>query len=305
MKKTLIALAAVAVSGAAFAQATITGNMAVGIQNTTGDSDARFNLTNADVTFAASEDLGGGLKAAAAATLTFEGQRSNATTVESVTMSLSGGFGSLSYASVLSGPAKLSAGVSAEDDMSDAIGKYAAVDVVTYTTPELAPGLTAALEWAGAQGTVTAEAKDAAGAGLGYDVKSWDADGQLALSVDPTVIVNYKAGALSVYGDLPTGDTDDWDLRVAYDLGMAKVGVRMTGDTADTQEFTVTAPMGAMNLGFHYATSPAGTGMGLSASYALSKRTSIGASWVEVSDDTANNTASDGSNYRVQLSHSF
>ena len=284
MKKTLIALAAVAVSGAAFAQATITGNMSVGIQNTTGDSDARFNLTNADVKFATSEDLGGGLKAAAAATLTFEGQRSEATTVESVVMSFGGGFGTLAYFNGLSGAAKLSAGVSAEDDMTDAMGKYAKVDVVTYTTPELAPGLTATLEWAD---------------GIG------GADDQLALSVDPTVIVNYKAGALSVYGDLPTGDTDDWDIRVHYDLGMAKVGARMTGDSTDAQEFTVTAPMGAMSLGFHYGTSPAGTGMGLSAKYALSKRTAVVASYVDVSDSTANNTASDGSNYRVQLSHSF
>ena len=303
MKKTLIALAAVAVSGAAFAQATITGNMSVGIQNTIGDSDARFNLTNADVKFATSEDLGGGLKAAAAATLTFEGQRSAATTVEAVTIGLSGGFGAIGYANVLSGSAKLSAGVSAEDDMTDAIGAYAAVDVVTYTTPELAPGLTATIEWAAGQGTVTAEAKDAAGTGLGYNVKSVDADGQLALSTDPTVIVKYNAGALAVYGDLPTGDTDDWDVRVHYDLGMAKVGVRMTGDTTDTQEYTVTAPMGAMNLGFHYATSANGTGMGLSAKYALSKRTAVVASYVDVSDKAA--AASNGNNYRVQLSHSF
>jgi len=284
MKKTLIALAAVAVSGAAFAQATITGNMSFGVQNTVADSDARFNLTNADVKFATSEDLGGGLKAAAAAKLTFEGQRSAATTVEAVTMGLSGGFGTVSYANVLSGAAKLSAGVSAEDDMTDSIGAYVKVDVVTYTTPELAPGLTAALELAGLIG---------------------GAADQLPLSSDPTVIVKYNAGALSFYGDLPTGDTDDWDVRVHYDLGMAKVGVRMTGDTTDTQEYTVTAPMGAMNLGFHYATSANGTGMGLSAKYALSKRTAVVASYVDVSDSTAKNTASNGNNYRVQLSHSF
>jgi len=303
MKKTLIALAAVAVSGAAFAQATISGSMAFGVQNTVKDSDARFNLTNADVKFATSEDLGGGLKAAAAAQLTFEGQRSNPTVVESVVMSLSGGFGAIGYANVLSGAAKLSAGVSAEDDMTDAIGSYAAVDVVTYTTPELAPGLTATIEWAGAQGKVDAKNKNKAGDEVGDAFAKTDDDGQLALSTDPTVIVNYKAGALSVYGDMPTGDTSDWDIRVHYDLGMAKVGVRMTGDTTDTQEYTVTAPMGAMNLGFHYATSGKGTGMGLSAKYALSKRTAVVASYVDVSDKAA--AASNGSNYRVQLSHSF
>jgi hypothetical protein len=296
MKKTLIALAAVAVSGAAFAQATITGNVSVGVQNTVADQGARFNLTNADVTVAASEDLGGGMKAAVAMTLSSEGQRSNAVTVDAVTASLSGAFGSLAYANVLSGSAKLSAGVSAEDDMTDAIGAWTGVSVVTYTLPQLAAGFTAALEFAGANGTAMESAGKAA-------INDFKYSSQLKLNVDPTVVVKYNAGPASVYFDYPTADSNDWDLRVTYDLGVAKVGVRTTGSTTDTQELTVTAPMGAANVGYHYAKSAAGTGNGYTASYALSKRTSVSASFVQISKKSV--AADNGNNYRVQLSHSF
>jgi hypothetical protein len=106
-----------------------------------------------------------------------------------------------------------------------------------------------------------------------------------------------------VYFDYPTADSNDWDLRVTYDLGVAKVGARTTGSTTDTQELTVTAPMGAANVGFHYAKSAAGTGNGYTASYALSKRTSVSASFVQISKKSV--AADNGNNYRVQLSHSF
>ena len=304
MKKTLIALAAVAVSGAAFAQVTITGAVAWGVQNTVGDQAARFNLTNADVTFASSEDLGGGLKAGASATLTFENERSNATTVEAVSASIGGGFGTFAYASVLSGSAKMSAGVSVEDDMTDAIGAYAAVNVITYTTPELAPGLTATVELAGAQGKADTATKNLAGTTV-LTSAAFDADGQLKVATDPTLIVNYKSGPLTVYFDYPT-KAKDWDARVTYDLGVAKVGYRATSaDQATlgaTTEFTVTAPMGAVNVGYHYAKSDVGSANGFAVSYALSKRSAISASYVNAKKGAA---GLDGNNYRVQVSHSF
>lgn len=105
MKKTLIALAAVAVSGAAMAQSSVTlyGKANVGFQKTTGSdtkmvggadgSDSRFGLRG-------SEDLGGGLKA----NFTFESGFDPATGIADDTKSsglfqrqawvgLSGGFG--------------------------------------------------------------------------------------------------------------------------------------------------------------------------------------------------------------------
>lgn len=73
MKKTLIALAVLAASGASFAQVTISGNLTMGYQantnagaNGAGSNDsAGFGVDTSEIDFAATEDLGGGWKAIA------------------------------------------------------------------------------------------------------------------------------------------------------------------------------------------------------------------------------------------------
>ena len=74
MKKTLIALAVLAASGASFAQVTITGNYTAGYRVSSGvgatatangaDQGGLGNDTSA-LTFEAKEDLGGGMAAGA------------------------------------------------------------------------------------------------------------------------------------------------------------------------------------------------------------------------------------------------
>ncbi|APW41801.1 porin [Rhodoferax saidenbachensis] len=68
MKKTLVAMAVLAASGASFAQATISGTVAMGWANTknaTGGESGGLGVDTTVVNFTASEDLGGGLKATA------------------------------------------------------------------------------------------------------------------------------------------------------------------------------------------------------------------------------------------------
>ena len=78
MKKTLIALAVLAASGASFAQVTITGNLTMGYQaastsvasNATGAAvnaadSSGFGVDTSQIDFAATEDLGNGMKAVA------------------------------------------------------------------------------------------------------------------------------------------------------------------------------------------------------------------------------------------------
>ena len=73
MKKSLIALAVLAASGASFAQVSITGNLVYGYQSTTdggtnglgGNDQAGFGAETANVLFTATEDLGGGFAAKA------------------------------------------------------------------------------------------------------------------------------------------------------------------------------------------------------------------------------------------------
>ena len=78
MKKTLIALAVLAASGASFAQVTITGNLTMGYQAATthitaaagalggvASDSSGFGVDTSQIDFAATEDLGGGMKATA------------------------------------------------------------------------------------------------------------------------------------------------------------------------------------------------------------------------------------------------
>jgi len=72
MKKTMIALAAVAAVGAASAQVSITGEAAWGFASSTNAAGAAvsgFGIDTAQLKFAASEDLGNGMKASASLSL--------------------------------------------------------------------------------------------------------------------------------------------------------------------------------------------------------------------------------------------
>ncbi len=68
MKKTLVALAVLAASGASFAQVAITGNVSMGWaggQTADGKQSSGLGVDTATIDFAVSEDLGGGLKVTA------------------------------------------------------------------------------------------------------------------------------------------------------------------------------------------------------------------------------------------------
>jgi predicted porin len=97
MKKTLVALAVIAASGAAFAQATLTGGYTFGYQTTTnaaGVKSAGLGTDGASMQLTATEDLGGGLKATARVSLGGM-QRDGAGAGEDAYLQLSGGFGTV------------------------------------------------------------------------------------------------------------------------------------------------------------------------------------------------------------------
>ena len=97
MKKTLLALAVVAASGAAFAQsATLSGSYVFGYQSTKvgGVTTAGIGTDTAAIALVATEDLGGGLKATAKVSLGGM-MRDGAGTGEDASLVLSGGFGSI------------------------------------------------------------------------------------------------------------------------------------------------------------------------------------------------------------------
>ena len=107
MKKTLIALAVLTVSGASFAQATITGNYTFGFTSDTDNTGLVKNGLSTDtaaIQFGASEDLGGGLKASAK--VSFGGAaRGSMVGGEDAYLQLEGGFGKVKMGSMESGTA--------------------------------------------------------------------------------------------------------------------------------------------------------------------------------------------------------
>jgi len=115
MKKTLIALAALAATGATFAQATISGQLGLSWQqspviqtNSTtnglpsdGSHIQGLSMNDGEIYISATEDLGGGMSATARGGFTMRG-RGSAIMDRDATISLKGGFGALSVGSVRS-----------------------------------------------------------------------------------------------------------------------------------------------------------------------------------------------------------
>ena len=274
MKKTLLALAAVAAMGVASAQVTLGGSIAVGVQNTVAASAAKFDLTDADITLSAKEDLGGGMTVKAGTSISNEAMRGNGTTANNTSLVLDGGFGTLEYKNVLSGAAKLSIGSGyAEDDVSDLMGGYTTPNIFSYTLPAIA------------------------GVRVGFEYAADDA-AALQAGGAANVFGTAEVGPLSLYAE-NGGASEVWDVRVGMAVGAAQVGVRTTKEKMS--ELAVTMPAGAMTFGVHYATKDNGDkATGVNASYALSKQTSVQVGYV-----TGKGNGFDGNNYRVQLKKAF
>ena len=266
MKKTLIALAAVAATGAAFAQSTVTlsGVVDVGIEKRFSGDATRMTANRngtSNWTLSGTEDLGGGLKAVFQISTSFnadDGTFSAADTAAGRTLGnnglfvgLTGGFGTLRagrpvntlYAnamlangtkgvslhdanSVLSGNATASAKV------AGASSSVYVPNAVQYHSPRMA-GFQVQVEYAPKEASVGAN--DGTGIALNY------AAGPLAAS-----ITSYT-GAKATAGAKQKAVTQ---LAAAYDFGMAKVFFthRDQGGMASGEDTSyalgVTAPVG-------------------------------------------------------------
>jgi hypothetical protein len=292
MKKTLIAMAAVAVAGVASAQVTITGNLAFGFAGDTtsaGASTSGFGTDTANLTFSASEDLGGGLSIKG--TASFESFQEDAFLKGTGThIILSGDFGSIDMSSDESGDYLPIDGLT--DNGNGTIG-----DRITYTAPAFGP-LTI---------SVTA----------GDDLGVIDADVGNTVGKTTTVSATYTDGPLSVnftsldvngaYASTLAGRTY---AKVSYNAGVASVsyGIVKSDKATDNTEtgLSVTVPMGALSVTAARSTSKdvgstTKSGVALTASYALSKRTSI----AYYNESYESSGTSNVKEYSVLLKHAF
>ncbi len=281
MKKTLIALAAVVATGAAFAQSSVTmygvADISVGDDNVAGTKFRAFasntmNNGTSRLGVRGTEDLGGGLKAS----FNFEqgisllnGATDANTYQRAAWVELSGGFGALRAGRSLSptffgvaayeltGTANYSALVN-QFGFAGAAGGSRNNSMIAYTTPNMG-GLTATI------GTVLSgnDASAAAGNQSKYDLN-----------------VIYKSGPLVAaftYAKVQ-GVDKGWSLGGSYNLGAATIAASYQDPTGANKGFTIGASTkaGPVMLTFDIARVTSGaknTDFLLEAKYPLSKRT--------------------------------
>ena len=315
MKKTLLALAVVAASGAAFAQsATLSGSFIYGYQSAKvgGVRTAGLGTDTAAIALVATEDLGGGLKATAKVSLG-NMMRDGAGTGEDAFVSLAGGFGTVSMGAVETddGLSRAYAGAPVIGLDGKVHAANSNIDYISYTSPQFMPGLTAGVSYVD-RGTTTGSGLQAGTTG--------PASAQPSLTGN----VTYGAGPISARFDVTqwtrkgqadvTSNALNNRFRVSgnYNLGVAKVGLgysqlkRTTGITTKQLEAGVSAAFGATTVGAVYEQlqntgAAKKSGFTVGAQYNLSKRTNVGAGYAQWK--TAGK-ASD-SVFRVLVGHSF
>lgn len=284
MKKTLIALAAVAATGAAFAQSTVTlyGLVDMGYNTVKQTTGTTVNAKNAGIGaiqsgsrlgFKGTEDLGGGLKANFTVEMGIDPTEAR---LDSATaglanrqsfIGLEGGFGVLNIGRQYT----LTHGVQGAMDPNGnatAAGWLAGLtntarfdDMIAYTTPTLSGfNATVGVSLAGSE---TSTAPGATKAGDATTVAAAYVNGPLTVRAAYEAI---KRTALSVTipGDIAAtalsdalADRKATSIGASYDLGVAKISYLNTsakaGSAADnakatTNNFGVTVPMGALSL---------------------------------------------------------
>jgi len=312
MKKTLIALAAVAVVSTSFAQVAITGKLGFAIQASPVlvNKVRGMAISDGDINFTASEDLGGGMKASVLSAMQLRGRnnigaRNGTITLSSKDLVITAGaveVGSSLTNAWVSAPASFVSGPD-NDTVLDGVSN---VDLISVTLPLGALSITGAYT----DGSATA---GAAGSGNGAGQAT-----QLALA--------YKTGALSLTADVTNTSASvaaaDGGVRTrvtgTYDFGVVAVGAGFqmkNKNIASQTSFGITAPLGAVTVGLTHSvraaqaiSAEAGiaaaaaerTGTTFGASYAFSKTTSL---YAGIASYTG--IATDDNEYRIRLMKSF
>jgi len=300
MKKSLVALAALAVVGAASAQVTLTGTVSMGYQKSM-DSAAGIVLSDDSFIFTAKDDLGGGTTLTMSTGFDAGGRTqagSSAFGSENTSLTVAGGFGSIKLMSYESdGPF---AAVAALGNASLPVGVFDSNAVglgkryrngVTYKAPAM-NGFTPALTY------VT----------LAGQYKSSDSNSSNSSNSKIVPAVTYAKGPLVVYfedaffnADYPgttnggaLGSASQPTITATYDFGSAKVGAAWTKLSVGDAQFAlgVSVPVGALTFGLATYTwqnsNAVAPGTVIGYNTATTATTSIGDStWTEASVDYA------------------
>lgn len=316
MKKTLIALAAVAATGAAFAQSSVTIDGAVdlglvkpiiGATSAATANPMRLDATNGanQIRFMGTEDLGGGLKAHFTLAQRFspesggnDGTANTRPTFQGEsTVGLSGGFGAVKLGRALTA---LQAPVNATDPWGTLQQGSTAVLTSGYTTDKennsdsAGLGRTDAIHY-------TSPKFGGFSAGVSYGFKQHAGSAALLPAGTKNLTslwASYSDGPLYIGGGVETNRQDDQITAIlaTYNLGFMTVGGGFSQVDIKTESATsfdrkawnimAAAPMGAFVIKAGYGVSEADASgdkvvkkLGLGVDYMLSKRTKLYASY--------------------------
>lgn len=294
MKKTLIALAVLATSGASFAQVTLTGKLGFGAQRDpvnataatpTADPKQGLIMTDGNLTFAATEDLGGGWKAGTSMEIRVRGRDDNLAGggwTRDARVTLTTPYGLLtagSYETPTSllnafagAPVELSTNAdgNAGNNTSTPLTARANIDAISFTAP-VGPVVLTALYAELGRGTAglasvpTDVPQPGNQSGItAFTLAGTYSGGPLVVSADYT---NYaaKRATIAIAGATTYNAADvqkfydgleRYRIWGTYDFGMAKVGLgyqNVNHNAADQFAAGVSVPLGAFTVGLTYA----------------------------------------------------
>ena len=292
MKKSLIALAVLATTGAAMAQSNVTlyGRIdtSVGSNKVNGVSTTQLfsgNLSSTRWGLRGSEDLGGGLKAIFGLEQGFDsstGTQAAGSAFDRMSIvGLSGGFGTL----------KLGRHDTSFDDIRDLSISSNLWDS-EFTPTKIAYTAGVADYSSRASNQIRYESPSFGGFSLGA---SYGLDEDATVKADTTAFnLRYKAGNLDVgfgYQDQKANNRKYSTIGAAYNFGVARLSAGFNraeirnGNEADGFAIGVNVPVGALDFSVGYAYSKAentagataakGTALSAGVTYAMSKRTRL------------------------------
>ena len=317
MKKTLIALAAVAVTGVASAQVSLYGIMDMGYGSVTTETDAGVQTGAATGMTSGvqsgsrwgmkgSEDLGGGLTASfqLESSITADTAASTGFTRTSK-LALSGGFGTVSFGRQYTPSFGL---IGASDvtgvDGSSTNGLLTGVradSMFMYTSPSI-NGVTFVVGTSG----------DAAETTAGLDTKTQLNDMTVTYAAGPLKVGVGSSSSMATAAGVDGVKTKQTTIGATYDMGVAKLffgnaNSKAAGVSTKETNYGVNVPMGAVTLLAAYGknkadSSTSSTDYAIGADYDMSKRTTA---YARLKKSQLVNAGVVTNGYWVGVRHSF
>ena len=342
MKKTLVAVAAMAAVTGAMANATIYGNIdqaysksrttVNGLQTASSLGVSSYQMGSSQIGFKGEEDLGSGLKASFLHEMGVFTEQNGADLTRQAYVGLSGGFGavrigkqySMSFFNLIgSDPFGATGGTGAlyvgtvliANQGADGDNPLRQANATQYEAPSFVPGLRIGLT----------KVFNGANTGNGSLPKAADSTGYALMYASGPLNVGFTSDSIKAQSVAGTGFTAAATsttklntFAAGYDLGMAKLTysdakIMNNGRGTKASMTGIAVPMGAATLMLTSSTGKMNTtagdttlkGMQYGANYALSKRT---VAYLHINNSTATtarNVATKNNGYGLGIHHSF